>query len=128
MSDLELELLRRKKLSKMKKHLEKKAESERDKGNQKIEPVNVLNRFLVGRAWEVLEAARLQYPQAAKEVERILVRLILDGKIRDKITGEELYALFHRFGFSVRLKTQIRVLEHGELKSLEEKMKERTSM
>jgi len=111
----------------MKKYLEKKAEAEKDEVKQKTDPHDVLNRSLIGRAWEVLEAARLQYPQAAREVEQALVKLILSGRVRDKITGEELHGLFYRLGFKVRLKTQIRVMEHGKLKSLEEKIKEETS-
>jgi len=127
MSDLELELLRRKRLLEMKKHIEKKVEAERNEGNQDSDPSEAIGGFLIGRAQEVLEEARFQYPQAAKEVEKILAKLILDGKLGEKITGEELYGLFYRLGFKVRLKTQIRVLENGKLKSLEEKMKERTS-
>jgi len=127
MSDLEIELIRRKKLLELKKRLEKKAETERNTEEQKTEPKDVLNRYLIGRAREVLEAARLQYPEAAKEVEKALVKLVQGGRIKDKITGEELYGLFRRLGFDVRLKTHIRVLEHGKLKSLEEKIKEETS-
>jgi len=111
----------------MKKRLEKKVETEKNEEKAKIEPKDVLNRSLIGRAWEVLEAARLQYPEATKEVERALVKSILSGRIKDKITGEELYGLFYRLGIKVRLKTRISVLEHGELKSLEEKIKESTS-
>jgi len=123
MSDLEFELIRRKRLLEMTKHLEKKAEEARKEPEQKTRPDDVLNRFLIDRAWEVLEAARLQHPRAAKEVENALMKLILSGNIKDKVTGEELYHLFHRLGFRIRLKTQIRVLEHGKLMNLEDKIK-----
>ena len=122
MSDSELAAIRRKKLMEMIRLLkERKKEKEKRKGktSQKI-----LDRFLVGRAWEVLNAARAQYPQAAKYVESLLLKLIVEGRIRDKISGEDLYWLFRRLGVRVRLKTSIRVLEHGKLKSLEEKIKE----
>ena len=122
MSDSELAAIRRKKLMEMMRLLkERKKEKEKRKGktSQKI-----LDRFLVGRAWEVLNAARAQYPQAAKYVESLLLKLIVEGRIRDKISGEDLYWLFRRLGVRVRLKTSIRVLEHGKLKSLEEKIKE----
>jgi len=120
-------MIRRKKLLELKKQLEKKAKAKTtNKEKQKVSPREILNRFLVGRAWEVLEAARLQYPQAASVVEKALVKLIVDGRIKSKITGEELYGLFHRLGFRVRLKTRIRILEHGKLKSLEDKIKEST--
>ncbi|RJS84921.1 hypothetical protein CW706_02710 [Candidatus Bathyarchaeota archaeon] len=123
MSDSELAAIRRKKLMEMMRLLkERKKEKEKRKGktSQKI-----LDRFLVGRAWEVLNAARAQYPQAAKYVESLLLKLIVEGRIRDKISGEDLYWLFRRLGVRVRLKTSIRVLEHGKLKSLEEKIREK---
>jgi len=123
LSDSELAAIRRKKLMEMMRLLkERKKEKEKRKGktSQKI-----LDRFLVGRAWEVLNAARAQYPQAAKYVESLLLKLIVEGRIRDKISGEDLYWLFRRLGVRVRLKTSIRVLEHGKLKSLEEKIREK---
>ena len=126
MSDQELESIRRKKLLKLKKRLEKKVEAAKGEEEQEVDPREVLNRFLIGRACEVLEAARLQYPQAAKGVEKALVKLILEGRVKEKITGEELYGLFHRLGFRVHLKTRIRIFEHGRLRSLEDKIKERT--
>ena len=127
MSDLELEMIRYKKLLKLRKQLEKKAKAKEEKKAGEVNPREVLDRFFVGRAWEVLNAAKMQYPEAARYVERLLVKLILDGKIREKITGEQLYGLFLRLGFRVRLKTRIYVLEHGKVKRLEEKIKEETS-
>jgi len=122
-SDRELEALRRKKLMELKRILQK-----REKGREKREdPRKILDKFFIGRAWEVLNAAKAQYPQAARYVENMLVRLIIEGKIRNKISGEELYWLFRRLGIRVRLKTSIKILEHGKLKSLEEKIKEQTS-
>ena len=126
MSDLELEMIRYKKLLKLRKQLEKRVKAEEEK-TRKVNPKEVLDRFFVGRAWEVLNAAKAQYPEAARYVERLLVKLILDGKIREKITGEQLYGLFLRLGFRIRLKTRIYVLEHGKAKRLEEKIKEETS-
>ena len=123
MSDRELEILRRKKLLELKRILEmKKREEER-----RSDPREILNEYFVGRAWEVFNAAKAQYPQIARYVEAMLVRLIMEGKIKSKISGEELYWLFRRLGVRVRLKTSIRILEHGELKSLGEKLKEQLS-
>jgi len=77
------------------------------------------------QAWEVFEAAKLQYPQETKRIEDVLVQLISEGKIRKKISGGELYSFFHKLGLRIELKTRIRFMEHGKLKSLEEKMKEK---
>jgi len=123
MSDRELEAIRRKKLLELRKILASKAETEPKK---KTDSKEVLNRLFVGRAWEVLNAAKLQYPQAAAYVENTLVKLIKLGKIRNPITGEDLYGLFRRLGFRVRLQTRIQILEHGKVKSLVDKIKEDT--
>jgi len=126
MSDRELEALRQKKLMELKRILQKK---EKEKSKEKREdPKKILDKFLIGRAWEVLNAAKAQYPQLARYVENMLVRLIMDGKIRNKISGEELYWLFRRLGIRVKLKTSIKILEHGKLKSLEDKIREETSL
>jgi len=126
-SDRELEALRQKKLMELKRLLQKR-EKEKEKGEEKREdPRKILDPLFIGRAWEVLNAAKAQYPQVARYVENTLVRLIMEGKIRNKISGEELYGLFRRLGIRVRLKTRIKILEHGKLKSLEDKIKEQSS-
>jgi len=125
MSDRELEAIRQKKLMKLKRLLQ---EREKGKSEEKSEdPRKILNQFFVGRAWEVLNAAKAQYPEVGRYIENTLVKLIMEGKIKSKISGEELYGLFRRLGIRVRLKTRIRILEHGKLKSLEEKIREQTS-
>ncbi|MCD6324827.1 hypothetical protein J7L97_00890 [Candidatus Bathyarchaeota archaeon] len=125
MSDRELESLRQKKLMELKRLLQKREKEKR--GEERVDPRKILDKFFIGRAWEVLNAAKAQYPQVARYVENMLVKLIMEGKIRSKISGEDLYGLFRRLGIRVRLKTRIQILEHGKLKSLEEKIKEQTS-
>jgi DNA-binding TFAR19-related protein (PDSD5 family) len=124
-SDLELELIRQKKLREMMKHLEKKGKDEAEKTSV-MDTRRILDRFFVDRAWEVLNAAKAQYPEVANYIENLLVKLIMEGKIREKISGEELYGLFLRLGFRVKLSTRIQIVEHGKIKSLEEKIKEET--
>jgi DNA-binding TFAR19-related protein (PDSD5 family) len=126
MTDHELEILRRKKMAKLKRNFGKKIETntKTQTKNKKVEPQKILKEFLVGRAWEVLNTARIQYPHAAKHIENTLVKLITEGKIKKKISGGELYTLFRRLGYRIKLQTHIRILEHGKAKSLEEKMKE----
>jgi len=126
MSDSELDLIRHRKLMQLKKRMKKEPEAPRVEEKKEDEPAEILNRFLVGRAWEVLRAARIQYPQAAREVEKTLVKLMSEGKIVSKVTGEELYGLFRRLGFRIHLETRIRILEHGKVRSLEDKIRERS--
>lgn len=119
LSDIELELLRRKKLLKMQRMLLKaKHKPTAERGGRSLRDV------LVGRAWEVLEAAKVQYPRVARVVERVLEEAVRSGRIRGPITGEELYTLFLNLGVRVRLRTTIRIMEHGKLKTLSEKIRE----
>lgn len=124
-SDLELEFIRQKKLREMMKHLEKRGKDETEKTSV-MDARRILDGFFVDRAWEVLNAAKAQYPEVANYIENLLVKLIMEGKIREKISGEELYGLFLRLGFRVKLSTRIQIVEHGKIKSLEEKIKEET--
>lgn len=125
MADTELELLRRRKLAEMQKRVfAQKTKGEAGKG-EAVDAKKVLDQIFTGRAWEVFKAAREQYPQVTERIEEALVRLVLEGKMREKISGEELLAFFRQLGLRVRLETHIRVMEHGKLKTLEEKMRER---
>jgi len=122
--DLTIELLRRKKLAELQKKLmtEKLKEKSQDK---KINVEETLNKVFIGRAWEVFQAAQSQYPELTKKIGEWLAQLINEGKIKESISGEQLLLFFRRLGLNVRLKTEIRVLESGELKSLSEKLREK---
>jgi DNA-binding TFAR19-related protein (PDSD5 family) len=119
MSDLELERLRKRKLAKLSKRFLKNKEGKKEENNKQ----NILHRVFVGRAWEVFNATRAQYPQVAEKLRKVLVQLASSGKIT-RVTGEELYFLLRRMGLRVRLKTTIRINEHGKLKSIEEKLRQ----
>ena len=124
--DKELELYKRKKLLEMQMHLlAKKAEEEKkqEEPEKAPDPREVLNRIFVGRAWEVFEAARRQYPQVIQTLRDELVKLVLSGKLKEQITGEQLFWLFRKMGLNVRMETKIRILESGELKTVAEKLK-----
>lgn len=121
-NDLTIEFLRRKKLA----ELQKKLIAEKFKEKTQEKKINVeeeLNKVFVGRAWEVFQAAQSQYPELTKKIGEWLAQLINEGKIKESISGEQLLLFFRRLGLNVRLKTEIRVLESGELKSLSEKLR-----
>lgn len=118
MSDPELERLRRKKLAELSKRFLRNNEKKK-KGDKK----QILHKVFVGRAWEVFNATRVQYPQVAEKLRNILVQLASSGKITT-VTGEELYFLLRRLGLRVKLKTTIRFKEHGKLKSIEQKLRQ----
>ena len=83
----------------------------------------ILRKVFVGRAWEVYEATKRQYPQVAGRLFHELAHLVETGQLRGQITGEQLYGLLRQIGLDVRLDTKIQVLEHGELKSVADKFR-----
>jgi DNA-binding TFAR19-related protein (PDSD5 family) len=129
--DEELERIKQKRLEEIQRQLLLKQLKERKlKESEKIEtqkePTNreILDKYFGDRAWEVYNAATIQYPQIMPKIEHILIEGIKTGKIRDKIDGAALMGFFRSIGLSIRLNTKIRVSEKGELKTLEQKMKE----
>ena len=90
----------------------------------KLSPRDVVQKILVGRGVEVLETARRYYPKEVGIIEENLARLIESGRLKGPVSGEELYSFLRRVGLSFSMDTKIRVKEHGELKTLEEKFKE----
>ena len=128
--DEELDLLKRRRMLELRRrYLEQqskaKAEAEApEKPQESVDPENALKDIFVGRAWEVWEAAKTQYPQVASEVGKAIVAANQSGKLKEKISGEQLYWLFQRLGLRVSLRTHIRIIESGEVKSIAQKMKE----
>lgn len=118
--DDELDILLEKRLSEMKRRLR----SPPPKPQGETPSVDVLKGVFEGRAWEVLSAARHQYPQEARQVEKALSQAVSTGALRGKVRGEDLYHLFRSLGVRVKLRTSIRVLKGGKLQSLAEMLKE----
>jgi len=116
----ELEKLKRRKLL----ELQRKIMMKTPKREEGSDPREALRRLFVGRAWEVYRAAWRQYPEVMPRIEAALLSAIRDGRLRDKIDGESLYYFFQRIGLPVRLRTTIRIKEHGELKTLQQKLRE----
>ncbi|RLI03315.1 hypothetical protein DRO31_02080 [Candidatus Bathyarchaeota archaeon] len=128
--DDELERIKQRRLEEMKRQLMLKQLKEKEAAEPEPEklkqPTNrdILNSQFGDRAWEVYNAAVYQYPQVMPQVEQILIEGIKTGKIRDIIDGAALMGFFRSIGIPVRLQTTIRISEKGELKTLEQKMKE----
>ncbi|MBN2336267.1 hypothetical protein JXL21_11965 [Candidatus Bathyarchaeota archaeon] len=125
--DDELERLKQKRLQEMqRKFLLNQVKKKETKPEPVKEPTNreLLDRYFQNRAWEVWDAAVQQYPQVMPKVEDMLVDAIRQGKIVDHIDGASLMGFFRQVGIPVRLNTKIRISEHGELKTLEQKIKE----
>jgi DNA-binding TFAR19-related protein (PDSD5 family) len=119
--DAELERLKLRRMQKMQRRLER--EKEKPSTQKQPAPREVLKTILVGRAWEVLDAAAAQYPEPTRMLEAELAKLVRDGKLKGPITAEQLLWLFRSLGMDVRLETKIQVYESGELKSLTDKFR-----
>ena len=129
-----IELLKRRKLQSLKRQLlieKMEAEKQQEEADAPStpappppQPTEILQRVFVGRAWEVWNAAMAQYPQVTKELEGALVKLINSGRLRNQLTGEQLFWFFRRLGIRVRLNTKIRIYESGELKSIADKLRD----
>jgi programmed cell death protein 5 len=128
MSDDELERLKRKKMQEMQRRMASQeamqAVQESMKDKPKEPPTDkILDSIFGDRAWEVWRAAREQFPKLIPQVEQALVDAVKQGKIAEKIDGGGLAMFLRQIGLPLRLNTQIRFAEHGELKTLEQKLK-----
>ena len=122
--DLELELIKRRKLLELQKKLLLQKVASKEREEKPEDPIEFLRARLVDRGEEVLDAALRQFPEAAKFVARQLMMLYKMGKLKGTIDGVTLYSLFHRLGIPVRLETKIRIVKDGKVMSLAEKLRE----
>ena len=127
--DSELERLKQKRLQELQRKMLlnqlKQKEPEHEPEPSK-EPTNeeLLGKYFQNRAWEVWNTAKYQYPDVMPKIEGLLVDAIKQGKIKDYVDGASLMGFFRQIGLRVRFSTKIRISEHGELKTLEQKIKE----
>jgi DNA-binding TFAR19-related protein (PDSD5 family) len=122
----EIELLRQRKALELRKKMllsqEKSAPAAVE--TPKLSAHEIVQKILTGRGVEVLETGRRYYPKEVGIIEENLARLIESGRLKGPVSGEELYSFLRRVGLSFSMDTKIRVKEHGELKTLEEKFRE----
>jgi DNA-binding TFAR19-related protein (PDSD5 family) len=123
MSDKELEALKQKRLQEMQKRMAR--QEYKKEAKERVDSNQILDKIFRGRAWEVFNAAKTQFPSLMPEIERWLVSLALERNIGE-VEGEQLLALLREIGLQVRLDTTIRVLSRGKIKSLSEKFREST--
>jgi len=112
--DIELELLKMKRLAELSRRLKK--------SNKEIseDPLKLLNSLLSEKAKEVLKVAEQQFPRETKRIVDVLARLVKEGKIKSIITGYSLYQLFLDLGLKIRMPTKIYYEEKGKRKPLSE--------
>jgi DNA-binding TFAR19-related protein (PDSD5 family) len=86
-------------------------------------PRDAVRKILAGRGAEVMETARRYYPAEIERLESSIAALVAQGRLKGPISGEELYAFLRRLGLTFSMDVKIRIKEHGELKSIEEKLR-----
>jgi DNA-binding TFAR19-related protein (PDSD5 family) len=86
-------------------------------------PRDIVRKILAGRGPEVIETARRYYPAEIERLESSIASLIAQGRLKGPITGEELYSFLRRLGLAFSMDVKIRIKEHGELKTIEEKLR-----
>ncbi len=123
--DDELERLKRRRLLELQRRMQREEQAEEEPQPREKTPDEILSGYLVGRAWEVLRAARAQFPQVMPKVEEAIVEAIRAGRVRERIDGESLFQFLRQLGLPVRLQTSIRYKEHGELKTIGQRLKEK---
>jgi DNA-binding TFAR19-related protein (PDSD5 family) len=86
-------------------------------------PRDAVRKILAGRGAEVMETARRYYPAEIERLESSIAAVVAQGRLKGPISGEELYAFLRRLGLAFSMDVKIRIKEHGELKSIEEKLR-----
>ena len=90
-------------------------------------PREVVRKILAGRGAEVMETARRYYPAEIERLESSIANLVAEGRLKGPISGEEMYSFLRRIGLTFSMDVKIRIKEHGELKSIEEKLRQSSS-
>jgi DNA-binding TFAR19-related protein (PDSD5 family) len=123
MDDEELKQLKKRKLLEI--HRRRLRSQQLNKTEDTVNTKEIFDRFFYGRAWEVYKAAKHQHPRIMVEIEKFLLEAIKAGRIKDRISGEDLFSLFRQLKIKVSLESQIRYKKHGELKTIGQKLKEK---
>ena len=116
--DLELKMLRLKKMRELLKSREKQRKEKEECELNFKDAYELVKKHLADRGEEVLNAALEQYPEAAKKIVTIIALKIMRGEFSGKITGEMLMQLFEYLGMHIRLETKILYYRKGEYKSI----------
>lgn len=116
--DLELKMLRLKKMRELLKSREKQRKEKEEFELNFKDAYELVKKHLADRGEEVLNAALEQYPEAAKKIIMIIALKIMRGEFSGKITGEMLMQLFEYLGMHIRLETKILYYRKGEYKSI----------
>ena len=131
--DKDLERLKAKRLDEMRKNFssqrerEKIAASQKEQGDKKPSPREIIIKRLGYRGMEVLQNAEYQFPKETQIIVLKLSELISSGDIMEVLDGGNLLALFRAVGINVHMKTKINVEKDGKFVSISDKLRDKSS-
>jgi len=118
------------KAKKMKEIMERMAKQQKEKTLKEMNIKNIslekeaILSYLYDRGDEVLALAELQFPDQTRIIIGRILELIKEGEITKKISGGELLSLFRSLGLNIKVKTTIKIEDHGKYVSFADKLKQ----
>jgi DNA-binding TFAR19-related protein (PDSD5 family) len=125
--DRDIEILKAKK---MKEIMERMVKQQKEKTLKEMKIKNIslekeaILSYLYDRGDEVLALAELQFPDQTRIIISRILELIKEGEITKKISGGELLSLFRSLGLNIKVKTTIKIEDHGKYVSFADKLKQ----
>ncbi len=116
--DTDLKLLEQRKLEAMRRRLRAAAPPSKQEKTDR----QVVEGMLYDRGDEVLDAAFSFYPNETERLVKEIATMIRDGRLKEKVSGGELFSIFRQLGLRFRLNTSIKVMDQGKLVDLSEKL------
>lgn len=118
------------KAKKMKEIMERMVRQQKEKELKEMKIKNIslekdaILSYLYDRGDEVLALAELQFPDQTRIIIGRILELIKEGEITKKISGGELLSLFRSLGLNIKVKTTIKIEDHGKYVSFADKLKQ----
>lgn len=118
------------KAKKMKEIMERMVRQQKEKTLKEMKIKNIslekeaILSYLYDRGDEVLALAELQFPDQTRIIISRILELIKEGEITKKISGGELLSLFRSLGLNIKVKTTIKIEDHGKYVSFADKLKQ----
>ncbi|MBI3860042.1 MAG: hypothetical protein HY296_07405 [Thaumarchaeota archaeon] len=116
--DVEIKLIERRKLEALRKRIKTAAAPPRPEKTDR----EVVESMLYDRGDEVLDAAYSFFPAQTERLVKEISGMVRDGRLKDRVSGGELYSIFRQLGLRFNLKTSIKVQDKGKLVDLSEKL------
>ncbi|MEM2739277.1 MAG: hypothetical protein QXQ29_00535 [Candidatus Bathyarchaeia archaeon] len=123
--DVELESIKRRMLAKLQKRIVSDKSEQR---KQELDPEKYVESNLEGKAVEVFECFKQQYPgRVYRVVVEALAKAMMDRAVPKPLDATTLYNILLNIGLRVRLPSRIYVAKKGEVKDFSEYLKEKLS-